>query len=72
MVLLRFPLDFGWHTSMTMRRAIVNAGWTYRQAIVDRAATIERAVQRMLRWLGLAKPVWRSNDDRTYALWIPS
>jgi hypothetical protein len=27
MVLLRFPIDFGWHTSMTMRRAIVN-GWT--------------------------------------------
>jgi hypothetical protein len=27
MLLLRFPIDFGWHTSMTMRRAIVN-GWT--------------------------------------------
>jgi hypothetical protein len=63
MVLLRFPVDFGWHTSMTMRRAIVNPTWTYKQAIVDRAETIERAEQRMLRRLGLAKPVCRSNDD---------
>jgi hypothetical protein len=62
MVVLRFPLDFGWHTSMTMYRAIVN-GWTYRQAIVDRAATIDRAYQRMLRRLGLPKPVCRSNQD---------
>jgi hypothetical protein len=62
MVVLRFPIDFGWHTSMTMHRAIVN-GWTYRQAIVDRAATIDRAYQRMLRRLGLTKPVCRSNGD---------
>jgi hypothetical protein len=62
MVLLRFLLDFGWYTSMTMRRAILNPNWSYRQAIVDRAATIDSAVQRMLRRLGLAKPAWRSNN----------
>ena len=59
-VLQRFPIDLGWHTSMTMRRAIVNPTWTYKQAIVDRAVTIERAVQRMLRRLGLAKPVGKA------------
>jgi hypothetical protein len=63
MVLLRFPIDFGWHTSMTMRRAIVNPTWTYRQAIFDRRETINWAYQRMLRRLGLAKPVYRNNED---------
>ena len=64
MVVLRFPVDyFGWHTSMTMHRAIVNPGWTYRQAIVDRGETINRAYQRMLWRLDLAKPVYRSNGD---------
>jgi len=64
MVVLRFPVDyFGWYVSMAMRRAIVNPTWTYKQAIVDRAVTIDRAYQRMLRRLGLAKPVCRSNDD---------
>lgn len=64
MVILRFPLDyFGWYVSMAMRRAIINPTWTWKQAIVDRDETINRAYQRMLRRLGLEKPVYRNGQD---------
>jgi len=48
---------------MAMRRAVVNPTWTWKQAIVDRDETIDRAYQRMLRRLGLEKPAYRSNQD---------
>jgi len=64
MVVLRFPVDyFGWYVSMAMRRAIINPTWTWKQAIVDRDETINRAYQRMLRRLGLEKPVYRNGQD---------
>jgi len=47
MTLLWFPL-VGWRSAMIMHRAVCNPNWTFRQAMGDRAATIERSYLAML------------------------
>jgi hypothetical protein len=54
MVLLRFPLDsFGWHTSMSMRRAIVKNGKSTDKKLSN--GTIAIAFRRLRRALAIAR-----------------